>query len=170
MEVTRDGRHLNPIYFAVTGDDGTGWIPPGQPGGIAFPAYPGEPMDDARFAAMMEEAQKHLGKPYIWSHSGPNSFDCSGFIHYVLRMSGIASFRRTNAQGIYNLCTPVSSANAQPGDLIFFTRTYSTTNDVTHVGIYIGNGMMIHAGKPVQYASIHTPYWTRHFYSFGRIN
>jgi hypothetical protein len=169
MEVLRNGRSINPMYFVATGDDGSGWILPGQPGGIAFPAYPGEPMDDERFAAMMDEAMKHLGKPYVFGAKGPNAFDCSGFVCWVLRNSGIKNIA-TDAQGIFNASTPVSPADAKPGDLIFFKGTYSTRNTVTHVGIYIGNDKMIHSGKPCQYASITTPYWTSHFYSFGRVN
>ena len=142
---------------------------PGTPGGPEIPAYPGAPMGDGSYAALMEEAQKHLGKPYVFGAKGPDAFDCSGFVCYSLRESGVKNIA-TNAQGLYNACTPVSRANAQPGDLIFFQGTYSTPNTVTHVGIYIGNGMMIHAGKPVQYASIDTAYWTEHFYAFGRLN
>jgi cell wall-associated NlpC family hydrolase len=126
-------------------------------------------MDDARFAAMMEEAQKHLGKPYVFGASGPDKFDCSGFVCYVLNHSGVASVGRTNAQGIYNKCTPVSPENARPGDLIFFSGTYSTPNNCTHVGIYIGNGQMIHAGKPVRYSSLDQQYWQDHFFAFARI-
>ena len=170
LEVLVNGQYLNPLYFAETNDAGSGGIPPGQPGGVAYPAYPGAAMTDANFAALMEEAMKHLGKPYVFGASGPNSFDCSGFVSYVLSHSIKPGFGRTTAQGIYNQCTPVSPENAQPGDLIFFQGTYSTSSTVTHIGIYIGNGQMIHAGKPVQYASINTTYWQNHFYAFGRIS
>ena len=136
---------------------------------MAIPAYPGEPMDDPTYAALMEEAQKHLGKPYVFGAKGPNSFDCSGFVCWSLSKSGIKDIA-TNAQGLFNASTPVSRENARPGDLIFFHSTYSTANTVTHVGIYIGNGQMIHAGSPIQYASIDTSYWTQHFYAFGRIH
>lgn len=169
LEIIKNGQYLNPIYFAETGDDGFSSLPPGSPGGPAIPDYPGEPMGDGSFAALMEEAQKHLGKPYIFGASGPNSFDCSGFVCYALNNSGVASVGRTTAQGLYNISTPVSRENAMPGDLIFFHSTYSTTSTVTHIGIYIGNGQMIHAGNPVQYASIDTNYWTDHFYAFGRV-
>ena len=94
----------------------------------------------------------------------------SGFVSYVLNQSGVASVGRSTAQGLFNMSTPVSRENAQPGDLIFFTGTYSAGTPVTHVGIYIGNGQMIHAGDPVQYANINTSYWTEHFYAFGRIS
>lgn len=166
LEVIKDGQYLNPLFFA---EGATGGAAPGTPGGPVIPEYPGAPMDDERFAAMMEEAQKHLGKPYVFGASGPNSFDCSGFVSYVLSNSIYPGFGRTNAQGLFNMCTPVSLENAQPGDLIFFTGTYSTSNACSHVGIYIGNGQMIHAGKPVQYSSINTSYWQNHFYAIGRL-
>lgn len=166
LEILKNGQYLNPIFFGETGDDGSGRIPPGSPGGVEFPDYPGAPMGDGSYAALMEEAQKHLGKPYVFGAKGPDKFDCSGFVSWSLTHSGVKSIQ-TNAQGLYNACTPV--ADPQPGDLIFFHSTYSTSNTVTHVGIYIGNGQMIHAGKPVQYASIDTRYWREHFYAFGRI-
>jgi Membrane proteins related to metalloendopeptidases len=170
LEVVKDGQYLNPIYFAVTGDDGSGYIPPGSPGGVAYPDYPGEPLGDGSYAAMIAEAEKHLGKRYVFGASGPANFDCSGFVCWVLDRSGVHPMGRTNAQGLYNICTPVSPANAQPGDLIFFTGTYSTTNACSHVGIYVGNGIMLHCGNPIQYTSINTNYWQSHFYAFGRIN
>lgn len=169
LEVLVDGQYLNPLYFADTGDNGSGNLPPGTPGGPEFSEYPGEPMGDGSYAALIAEAQKHLGKPYVFGAKGPDKFDCSGFVCWSLTHSGVKSIA-TNAQGLYNASTPVSRENAMPGDLIFFKGTYSTPNTVTHVGIYIGNGMMIHAGKPVQYASIDTRYWTEHFYAFGRLN
>lgn len=167
FEVIYNGQYLNPLFFSETGDDGTGSLPPGSPGGVEFPEYPGEPMRNGSYAALMAEAQKHLGKPYVFGAKGPDTFDCSGFVCWSLSKSGIHSIA-TNAQGLYNATTPVSPENARPGDLIFFHSTYSTHNTVTHVGIYIGNGKMLHAGKPVQYASIDTWYWQEHFYAFGR--
>jgi murein DD-endopeptidase MepM/ murein hydrolase activator NlpD len=169
FEVLVDGRNLNPLYFAFTNDDGSSYVPPGTPGGAEIPPYPGEPMDDERANAMIEEAKKHLGKPYVFGASGPDKFDCSGFVCYVINHSGVGNVGRTSAQGLYNLCTPVSRADARPGDLIFFTGTYDSGHPVTHIGIYIGNGQMIHAGKPVQYASIDTAYFKQHFYAFGRL-
>jgi murein DD-endopeptidase MepM/ murein hydrolase activator NlpD len=168
LEILKNGQALNPLFFSETGDEGSR-LPPGAPGGEEFPAYPGAPMEDARFAAMMEEAQKHLGKPYVFGASGPDRFDCSGFVCYVLNHSGVASVGRTSAQGLYNRSTPVSPENAKPGDLVFFSGTYSTPNDCTHVAIYVGNGQMIHAGKPVKYSSLDHEYWQEHFYSFARI-
>lgn len=166
FEVRLGGSSINPIFFTDTGGE-TKVDENGQP---LIPDYPGEAMNDAKFKAMMEEAQKHLGKPYVFGSSGPDTFDCSGFICWVLDKSGVYPTGRTNAQGLYNRCTPVSAENAQPGDLIFFQGTYSTSNTVTHIGIYIGNGQMIHCGNPVQYASIHTNYWKEHFYAFGRLS
>ena len=170
LEVLKDGQYLNPIYFAVTGDDGSGYIPPGSPGGVAYPEYPGEPLGDGSYAALIAEAEKHLGKRYVFGANGPDNFDCSSFVCWVLDRSGVYPMGRTTAQGLYNICTPVSPANAQPGDLIFFTGTYSTSNPVSHVGIYVGNGIMLHCGNPIQYTSINTNYWQSHFYAFGRIN
>ena len=170
FEVLYNGQYLNPLFFAVTNDDGSGRIPPGSPGGPQYPTYPGEPITDADYAALIAEAEKHLGKAYVFGASGPANFDCSGFVSWVLDKSGVKPMSRTNAQGIYNMCTPVSPDNAKPGDLIFFTGTYSTPNAVSHIGIYVGNGMMLHCGDPIQYTSINTRYWQDHFYAFARIN
>ena len=95
------------------------------------------------------------------------SFDCSGFVSYVLTNSGLVNTGRLGAQGLYNVCAPVSKANAQPGDLIFFVGTYDTPG-VSHVGIYVGDGVMIHCGDPIQYTSTNSSYWQQHFYAFGR--
>lgn len=129
---------------------------------------PPEALEDETFAAMIAEAEKYLGYPYVWGGSSPStSFDCSGFVSWVLNHSGWSVGRQT-AQGLYNLCTPVSSAQAKPGDLIFFVGTYDTPG-VSHVGIYAGGGMMIHCGNPISYASINTNYWQSHYFSFGRL-
>ena len=125
---------------------------------------------DPVFAAMIAEANKYLGYPYVWGGSNPStSFDCSGYVSWVLNHSGW-SVGRLGAQGLYNICTPVSAANARPGDLIFFKGTYAAPdpNGVTHVGIYVGDGMMVHAGNPIGYVSINTAYWQNHFFAFGR--
>lgn len=104
----------------------------------------------------------------FWGGSNPNtSFDCSGFVSWVLTQSGVCNTGRLGAQGLYNISTPVSSANARPGDLIFFVGTYDTPG-VSHVGIYVGGGKMLHCGDPIQYADINTSYWQSHFYAFGR--
>ena len=128
---------------------------------------PPEALEDEVFAAMLAEAEKYLGYPYVWGGSSPStSFDCSGFVSWVINHSGW-DVGRLGAQGLCNICTPVSSANAKPGDLIFFKGTYDTPG-VSHVGIYVGNGM-IHCGSPISYASINTSYWQSHFYQFGRL-
>ena len=123
---------------------------------------------DEQFARLVEEAEKYLGFPYVWGGSSPEtSFDCSGFVSYVLTNSGLYNTGRLGAQGLYNISTPVS--NPQPGDLVFFTGTYDTPG-VSHCGIYVGNGMMIHCGDPISYTSIETSYWQSHLYAFGRLN
>ena len=129
---------------------------------------PPEAMEDEQFAAMLREAEKYLGYPYVWGGSNPStSFDCSGFVSWVINHSGWDVGRQT-ANGLLGLCTPVSSSNAKPGDLIFFQGTYNTSG-ASHVGIYVGNGMMIHCGSPISYASVNTPYWQQHFYTFARL-
>lgn len=169
LEVLLNGEYLNPYYFVDNGGDG-GALPV-TPGGPVIPGNPGAAMGDGTFAAMLAEAEKYLGWPYVWGGSSPStSFDCSGFVCWVINQSGVGSVGRQTAQGLYNLCTPVSRSNAQPGDLIFFTKTYSTADPVTHVGIYVGNGQMIHCGDPISYANIDSSYWTSHFYGFGRLS
>lgn len=129
---------------------------------------PPEALENARFAAMIREAEKYLGYPYIWGGSSPStSFDCSGYVCWVLNHSGWR-VGRTSAQGLYNLCTPVSRSNARPGDLVFFKGTYKT-NGVSHVGIYVGENRMIHCGNPISYTNINTQYWQSHFFTFGRL-
>jgi len=131
---------------------------------------PGEALSDPQFAAMIEEAEKYLGFPYVWGGSSPStSFDCSGFVSYVLNNCGVGwDVGRLGASGLLGICTRVSSANVQPGDLIFFEGTYDTTG-ASHVGIYVGNNMMIHCGDPIQYARTDTSYWQSHFLAFGRL-
>ena len=129
---------------------------------------PPEALKDEQFAAMMKEAEKYLGYPYVWGGSNPTtSFDCSGFVSWVINHSGW-NVGRLGAQGLYDICTPVSSADAKPGDLVFFEHTYDTIG-ISHVGIYVGNGMMIAAGDPIGYTSIETSYWQSHFYAFARL-
>ena len=131
---------------------------------------PPEALADPQFAAMIEEAEKYLGYPYVWGGSSPStSFDCSGFVSYVLNNCGVGwNVGRLGASGLLGICTRVSSANVRPGDLIFFEGTYDTTG-ASHVGIYVGNNMMIHCGDPIQYARIDTSYWQSHFLAFGRL-
>ena len=129
---------------------------------------PPEALEDETFAAMLTEAEKYLGMPYVWGGSSPStSFDCSGFISWVLNHSGWNVGRMT-ANGLFNYCTPVSSTNAKPGDLIFFQGTYDTAG-ASHVGLYVGGGMMIHCGDPISYANINTSYWQSHYLTFGRL-
>ena len=132
---------------------------------------PPEALEDEVFAAMLAEAEKYLGYPYVWGGSSPStSFDCSGFVSWVINHSGW-NYGRLGAQGLCNVCTPVSPANARPGDLVFFKYTYNAPNPdgVTHCGIYVGNGMMIHCGSPISYANLNTSYWQAHFYCYGRL-
>ena len=137
-----------------------------------YDAYeiPAERLTDPRFAAMMEEARKYFLYPYVWGGSSPEtSFDCSGFVSWVVNNCGVGwSIGRLGANGLRNICTAVSPSNARPGDLIFFQGTYDTTG-ASHVGIYLGDGMMLHCGDPIQYANINTSYWQEHFLSFGRL-
>ena len=127
---------------------------------------PGEYLDDETFAAMLSEAKKYLGYPYVWGGSSPaTSFDCSGFVSWVVNHSGW-NVGRLGAQGLYNICTRTSSP--RPGDLVFFKGTYDTPG-VSHCGIYVGDGMMLHCGDPISYANLNSSYWQAHFYAYGRL-
>ena len=129
---------------------------------------PPEALEDEVFAAMIAEAEKYLGYPYVWGGSSPStSFDCSGFVSWVINHSGW-NVGRLGAQGLCNICTLVSSANVKPGDLVFFEGTYDT-DGVSHVGIYVGNNMMIHCGDPISYTNLNSSYWQTHFYAYGRL-
>ena len=138
---------------------------------IKEPTYyeiPPEALEDETFKAMITEAEKYLGFPYVWGGSSPaTSFDCSGFLSWVVNHSGW-NVGRLGAQGLYDYCTPVSPTQAKPGDLVFFVGTYDTPG-VSHCGLYVGNNTMIHCGNPISYANINTNYWQAHFYSFGRL-
>ena len=170
IECLYNGEYYNPLFYFEAGE-GTlyGETPAsGSGGGNAIPP---DSYDDAAVQALMEEAAKYLGYPYVWGGSSPStSFDCSGFVCWVFTNSGVHNLPRTTAQGIYDQCTPVSAADAKAGDIIFFTGTYNSAGAVSHVGIYCGNGVMIHCGDPIKYASINTSYWQSHFYSFGRLS
>lgn len=131
---------------------------------------PSEALTDETFRKLINEAEKYLGYPYVWGGSSPStSFDCSGFVCWVFRKTGVYPLSRTTAQGIFNQCSTVKPADAQPGDIIFFTGTYDSVSPVSHVGIYVGNGMMIHCGNPIQYESVNSKYWRKHFYAYGRL-
>lgn len=141
----------------------------GDEGGFGY-EIPAEALTDERFARMIAEAEKYLGYPYVWGGSSPStSFDCSGFVCWVINNCGNGwNVGRTTANGLRSHCAYVSPEEAQPSDLIFFQGTYNTTG-ASHVGIYVGNGMMIHCGDPVQYTSVQTSYWQSHFLAYGRI-
>lgn len=131
---------------------------------------PGEALTDEKFRKMITEAEKYLGYPYVWGGSSPStSFDCSGFVCWVVNHCGNGwNVGRITANGLKNTCAVIQRSEAKPGDLIFFQGTYNTTG-ASHVGIYVGNNMMIHCGNPIQYASIDSTYWQAHFYCFGRL-
>ena len=135
-------------------------------------AIPGEYMTDQQFANMIHEAKKYLGYPYVWGGSSPStSFDCSGFVSYVINHCGNGwDYGRLTAEGWRNATAAVQSGDVQPGDLIFFQGTYSTSG-ASHVGIVVdpANKIMIHCGNPIQYASYDSNYWRQHFYCYGRI-
>lgn len=157
LELVKDGTYYNPVFYIATGEGGL------YGGGSSY--------DDETVQRLFTEAEKYLGMPYVWGGSSPEtSFDCSGFVSYVFTNSGVCNMGRLTAQGIYNICTPVAPEEAKAGDIIFFTGTYAAGEPVTHVGIYAGDGQMIHCGDPIQYTSINSPYWQSHFYGFGRPN
>ncbi|MBR1893421.1 MAG: peptidoglycan DD-metalloendopeptidase family protein [Lachnospiraceae bacterium] len=157
IECMSGGEYYNPLFYFENGNGSIyGTTDPVGGGGDA--------------AALIAYAEQFLGYPYVWGGSSPStSFDCSGFVCYVLTHSGYYNMPRTTAQGIYNQCQHISQADARPGDLIFFTKTYNSGNPVTHVGIYAGGGQMLHCGDPIKYSSINTPYWQSHFFGFGRL-
>ncbi|MCL2853340.1 MAG: peptidoglycan DD-metalloendopeptidase family protein [Defluviitaleaceae bacterium] len=167
FEIIRDGRFLNPAFFSLTGRS------VGESANRPNFGFPGIALDDEQFTALITEAERHLGLRYVWGGSTPaQGFDCSGFVSYVLRTAGIRDVGRTTAQGLYNISTPVPPSEARPGDLVFFQGTFSSYRTVTHVGIYVGNGYMIHTGSNpagVEYTNINTPFWQRHFFAFGRV-
>ena len=160
-------------YMATLGNrpdlfPGSGYIGKYVEGSYTDYDIPPEALDDEVFAAIIKEAEKYLGYPYVWGGSSPStSFDCSGFVSWVINHSGW-DVGRLGAQGLCNICKPVSSANVKPGDLVFFTGTYDTPG-VSHVGIYVGNNMMIHCGDPISYANLNSNYWQSHFYRYGRL-
>ena len=127
---------------------------------------PEDYLADETFAAILKEAEKYVGYPYVWGGSSPStSFDCSGFVSYVYNQCGW-DFGRLGAQGLYNISTRTS--NPKPGDLVFFTGTYDTSG-ISHVGIYVGDGWMLHCGDPISYANLNSSYWQSHLYAYGRL-
>ena len=144
-------------------------IPTESTGGASY-EIPEEALTDEQFARMIQEAEKYLGMAYVWGGASPETgFDCSGFVSWVINNSGNGwDVGRQTAEGLRGSCAAVSPSEAKPGDLIFFQGTYNTSG-ASHVGIYAGNGMMIHAGNPIKYSNINTPYWQGHLLSYGRI-
>ena len=161
------------VYMATLGNrpdlfPGSAYI--GRYGEGSYITYeiPPSALEDEAFAAIITEAEKYLGYPYVWGGSSPStSFDCSGFVCWVLNHSGW-NVGRTTAQGLCNFCTPVRYSDAKPGDLVFFMGTYDTP-EVSHVGIYVGNDMMIHCGDPISYSNLNSAYWQEHLYCYGRL-
>ena len=155
IEFSYQGEMYNPYFYLSNG---------------TAPVYGDVPeISGDKAQAIFAEAEKYIGMPYVWGGSSPSSgFDCSGFVSYVYTATGVCDMGRLTAQGIYDICTPISAEQAQPGDLVFFKGTYNTS-EVSHVGIYAGNGQMLHCGDPIQYTSINTPYWQSHLFSFGRV-
>lgn len=153
VELLKNGERMNPIFYLETGE-----------GSI----FGGNEYTSEAAQRLLQEAARYLGTPYVWGGYSPSGFDCSGFVSYCLTHSGVRNTGRLTAQGLYDICTPVSESEVQPGDLIFFTGTYNAGVPVTHIGIYVGGGQMIHCGHPVQYTSIYSSYWQSHFYGFGR--
>ena len=170
IECLYNGEYYNPLFYFEAGTQTIYGETPGGTGGGTGNVIPPDSYDDATVQALMTEANKYLGMPYTFGGTPPSSFDCSAFVCWVFSNSGMHDLPRTTAQGIYDQCTPVSAADAKAGDIIFFTGTYNAGRPVTHVGIYCGNGTMVHCGDPIQYTSINTSYWQSHFYGFGRLN
>ena len=170
IECLYNGESYNPLFYFEAGTQTIYGETPGGTGGGTGNVIPPDSYDDATVQALMTEANKYLGMPYTFGGTPPSSFDCSAFVCWVFSNSGMHDLPRTTAQGIYDQCTPVSAADAKAGDIIFFTGTYNAGRPVTHVGIYCGNGTMVHCGDPIQYTSINTSYWQSHFYGFGRLN
>ena len=150
-----------------------GGLPPGGSDGSGTPGIdyqvPAEALTDSEFAAIYKEAQKYVGTPYVWGGSTPETgFDCSGYVCWVYNQNGY-NVGRTTANGLWNKSQHISEAEAKPGDLVFFEGTYDTPGK-SHVGIYLGNGMMVSAGDPIKYANIHSPYWQKYLSGFGRLS
>ena len=150
-----------------------GGLPPGGSDGSGTPGIdyqvPAEALTDSEFAAIYKEAQKYVGTPYVWGGSTPETgFDCSGYVCWVYNQNDY-DVGRTTANGLWNKSQHISEAEAKPGDLVFFDGTYDTPGK-SHVGIYLGNGMMVSAGDPIKYANIHSSYWEKHLAGFGRLS
>ena len=169
--LTEDKLSMYSLYMATLGNrpDLFPGYAPSTDAGTDY-EIPPEALEDEQFAAMMDEAEKYIGFPYVWGGSSPaTSFDCSGFVSWVVNNCGVGwNVGRLTAQGLYNICTPVSETEAKPGDLVFFEYTYEGPW-ITHVGIYVGEGYMIHAGSPIGYLEIMTSKYSDNFVGFGRL-
>lgn len=164
FSISHNGEYYNPAFYFDAEQATLYGEGPDEENVEDIPGYDG---DAGR--RIIEEGKKYLNYPYVWGGSTPaTSFDCSGFVCWSVTHSGVRNIPRTSAQGIYDLCTPISASEAKPGDLVFFTRTYNSGTPVSHVGIYCGNNIMLHCGDPIKYTRITTTYWTNHFYGFGR--
>ena len=171
LECLYNGEYYNPLFYFEVGEgtlygEGEDGISQ-DPGDVDAP----DAFSDAKVQALMNEAKKYVGRAYVWGGSTPTTgFDCSGFVKWSVEHSGFSTRSLPHsAQGIYNMCARVSAADAKPGDFIFFTGTYHTSNPVTHIGIYCGDGVMLHCGDPIKYSNINTSYWQSHFYAYGRL-
>ena len=171
LEVLHNGTYYNPIFYFCVGKN-TLYGEGTNNGSVVIPGdvVPPSSYDDETVQTLINEAEKYLGMPYTFGGTPPRSFDCSAFVCWVFTNSGVHNLPRTTAQGIYDQCTPVAVSEAKAGDIIFFTGTYNAGRPVTHVGIYCGDGIMIHCGDPIQYTSINSSYWQSHFYAFGRLS
>ena len=171
--LTQEQAELYSAYNLTYGNRSYLFDVAGQPsdnaGGTGY-EIPEEALSDEQFARMIREAEKYLGRAYVWGGASPETgFDCSGFVSWVINNSGNGwDVGRQTTEGLRGSCAAVSPSEAKPGDLVFFQGTYNTSG-ASHVGIYAGNGMMIHAGNPVKYSNIRTPYWEGHLLSYGRI-
>ena len=162
------------LYMATLGNrpdlfPGSAYVGKYVTNGPTLHDVPEEYLSDPDFAALFTEAEKYIGYPYVWGGSSPStSFDCSGYLSYILNQSGW-NVGRLGAQGLYNYCTPTSSP--RPGNLVFFKYTYDAPNPdgVTHCGLYVGDGWMLHCGDPIGYANLNSNYWQSHFYAYGRL-
>lgn len=170
IECLYQGEYYNPLFYFEAGTDTLYGETPGSGSGGGN-VIPPDSYDDATVQALMEEAARYLDYPYVWGGSSPStSFDCSGFVCWVINNCGNGwNVGRTTANGLMSSCDIIRASEAQPGDLIFFQGTYDTPG-ASHVGIYVGNNMMIHCGNPIQYTSIASSYWQQHFMAFGRLH
>jgi len=158
-----DKENINSTYM---------FIKYGYTGGSQLGGIPGEALSDAEFAKLMSVATQYIGYSYVWGGSSPNTgFDCSGYVCFCYSKSGVYNLPRTTAQGIFNQCAPISEDELKPGDLVFFTGTYDSDTPISHLGIYVGDGQMLHCGEPkIAFADLSSNYWRSHLAGYGRLN